>query len=108
MSVIEGDNTTPNNRVSLADVVQAAPADCVKLFCSSLQSLLQYGYKDIEDTLLKLNMETLHDIHRDLADNIKSSFRDYSEKIPKKRQKKNTIIPDIYSMGHSLIHKAKI
>jgi hypothetical protein len=107
MSSGSGTNTRNNkSRTTLDDLLKDVHGDTVALFCNSLDDLFQYGLKDIEETLLKLDKDILQDIHRDLVQRIGTMFPSYKDKRPRKRQVKSTMITDINMMGYSLVHKS--
>jgi hypothetical protein len=107
VAVFRGDveHNTDTVHLTLLGLVKRDTLDIPALFCDSLDNFLQYGYTDIYETLNKLEMNTLQSMHKLLVNRVKLTFPAYTEKKSRNRQVKNTVIPDIYNIGYSLIHQ---
>ena len=108
----EADQSQPNDRASLLmirtldDVKEASNSeDFVEIFITSLARIFQYGVGDIRDCLLQLQTNSLVDLHRALCDNCVLLFPQYKDDRPINRQSNRTIVPDIISLGSSLLNK---
>ena len=54
---------------------------------------------------LKLNKESLSLLHKTLIKESQKKFQSIRDKRPISRQVKNTIVPDIYNLGYSLVNQ---
>jgi hypothetical protein len=107
---IQSHDTEPDagdivQHVTLDALIHTEHDDIPDLLCNSLSDILQYNMKDIQDTLLKLQKDTLLLVHRKLAAKIVTMFPIYNNKRLKSRMVKNTLVPDIYNMGISLVEQ---
>ena len=93
-----------NKKITLSSLLISD--DVCKLFCDSIDQIFRYAYRDINDTLLKLQKDDLLKIHKELVQRFVSIFPTYTDKQPKNRQIKKTLASDIYHLGYSLLQNA--
>jgi hypothetical protein len=79
--------------------------EVVKTFMDSLQSIYQHAQFDIQDTLGKLENETLTEIHKKFCENIILLFPEYKDKRCVNRQVKHKLVADIHSIGYCVVNK---
>ena len=73
-------------------------------FLNSLNVIYSYNAKDVQSTLNKLSVEKLKSLHKSLWNKTVITFPQLSDRKPKQRQIKSTIVPDIYQCGLSLVN----
>ena len=64
-----------NKKVTLSSLLISD--DVCKLFCDSIDQIFRYAYRDINDTLLKLQKDDLLKIHKELVPRFVSIFPTY-------------------------------
>ena len=82
--------------------------DCSKyssVFLDSLHIVYRYAAMDIQEELIKTDMECLASLQKQLGDLVLRTFSEYKEERVMNRQVKNKIARDIFYMGYSIANK---
>ena len=77
----------------------------LQVFWENRDTIFSYARVDIENTLVKRDLEVLKSIRIKLCEIVGQLFQNYSGKIPINRKVKNKVVNDIFNLGFSIINK---
>lgn len=97
---------TPRNIKQLSDILKIDKSEIAKVYTNCLSTVHQYAQQDIHDCLVKVDLDTLNTIHKSLCDCVIQILPQFKDRRVVNRQVKRTIVPDILSLGYSVINKA--
>ena len=78
----------------------------VEYFILNTDKIFRYGYKDILAILSTIELSILVTLHRKLCIKTQEEFPQFRDLRPINRQVKNTVAPDIYFLGYSIVNKS--
>lgn len=93
---------TSSSCMDLESIVQR---DAVAAFENCLDFIFQHSCADIKQALWSIDLPQLQTIRSQLLDKLVTVTADFSDRRPIKRLNKNTVIPDIYWIGYSVVNK---
>jgi hypothetical protein len=98
--------TTPTTIQKLTDILKIGRNDIVKVYTKCLSTVHQYAQQDIHECLMKMDLDILNNLHKALCDCVTHILPQFKDRRIVNRQVKRTVVPDIISLGYSLINKA--
>ena len=97
------DNQTSLKCMDLEGILQR---DAVVAFSQCLDFIFQHSCSDVKHALWTVDLPQLQTIRNLLLDLLVTVLPETTGKRPIKRQNKNTVIPDIYCIGYSIVNKS--